>query len=158
MPPFRRPDSERIETLHITLRGVEPAVWRRIQVPRSMTLDRLHRVLQDTFGWGNSHLHAFYIDGTEYGITNPQDPFDEDKNTFDEKGIKLDDVLKYHTYGFWYRYDFGDDWIHEVQVVDDFTPRPDGTVFPRCLAGARSAPPEDCGGYHGFAFSIESLV
>lgn len=97
MPTFRRPDSERIETLHITLRGVEPAVWRRIQVPRSMTLEWLHRVLQDAFGWRNSHLHAFYIDGTEYGITNPQDPFDEDKKTVDEKGIKLDDVsLKKH--------------------------------------------------------------
>jgi len=45
--------------VRVTLEEVEPAVWRLIEVPSDLTLDRLHDVLQVAMGWTNSHLHQF---------------------------------------------------------------------------------------------------
>ena len=55
-----------------------------------------------------------------------------------------------------YLYDFGDDWRHLV-ALEDVLPR--GAVkYPRCVAGARACPPEDCGGVHGFAEFLEAIA
>ena len=57
----RRPRREETVTyrVRVTLEEVEPAVWRLIEVPSDLTLDRLHDVLQVAMGWTNSHLHQF---------------------------------------------------------------------------------------------------
>lgn len=55
-----------IYQLKITLKDVHLPVWRRIQVPADMKLGKLHRVLQDTMGWTDSHLHAFRIGGDSW--------------------------------------------------------------------------------------------
>jgi hypothetical protein len=47
-----------IAQLKIKLDGVEPAVVRRVEVPLSIRLDRLHLVLQAAIGWTNSHLRV----------------------------------------------------------------------------------------------------
>src|SRR5262245_51738349 len=49
----------------ITLEGVKPPIWRRIQV-KDCTLDKLHEHIQTVMGWKNSHLHKFEIGGHEY--------------------------------------------------------------------------------------------
>ena len=45
--------------LKITLRGSKPAIWRCVQVPGSINLNRLHDVFQVVMGWTDSHLHQF---------------------------------------------------------------------------------------------------
>ena len=57
-----RNTTSRIYTLRVELEGIEPLIWRRIQVPAAITLPRLHRVLQVVMGWTDSHLHSFRID------------------------------------------------------------------------------------------------
>ena len=57
--------------LRIELLEVTPTVWRRIIVPETITLPRLHRVLQAGMGWTNSHLHEFVINGVRYGEPDP---------------------------------------------------------------------------------------
>ena len=56
----RIPASERLYQFKITLRGVEPPIWRRIQV-KDCTLDKLHARIQTAMGWTDSHLHRFEI-------------------------------------------------------------------------------------------------
>jgi Plasmid pRiA4b ORF-3-like protein len=51
--------------LKVTLRGSKPAIWRRLQVPGSIKLNRLHQVLQVAMGWTDSHLHQFSFAGDE---------------------------------------------------------------------------------------------
>jgi len=57
--------------LTITLLGVEPHVWRRVQVPSGVTLSRVHGDIQAVMGWSNSHLHQFEIGGIRYGSPDP---------------------------------------------------------------------------------------
>jgi hypothetical protein len=45
----------------ITLRGIRPPIWRRVQVPGTLSLAALHDVIQRVFGWTDSHLHQFVV-------------------------------------------------------------------------------------------------
>ena len=47
--------------LRIDLAGIKPAIWRRIVMPESITLGRLHHVIQCVMGWHGGHLHEFEI-------------------------------------------------------------------------------------------------
>jgi hypothetical protein len=57
-----------IACLKITLDDVGPVVMRRVEVPLSIRLDRLHAVLQAALGWTNSHLWEIRAGGAGWGI------------------------------------------------------------------------------------------
>jgi hypothetical protein len=142
----------------IILMGVQPPIWRRIQVT-DCTLDKLHEHIQTAMGWTNSHVHQFEIDGRIYG--DPQlldDGFGELKFN-DSLTIYLRPLLGRRKKGFRFRYeyDLGDSWEHEVQLEDLLPPDP-GTKYPHCLDGARACPPEDCGGASGYARLLTVLT
>ena len=61
------PDPPLALQLLITLRQIEPPIWRRLLVPDYLQLSQLHNVLQGAMGWTNSHLHEFSIGGLSYG-------------------------------------------------------------------------------------------
>jgi hypothetical protein len=42
----------------IELLGIEPPIWRRIEVPESCSFWDLHVAIQDAMGWTDSHLQA----------------------------------------------------------------------------------------------------
>ena len=48
-----------------------------------------------------------------------------------------------------YTYDFGDNWEHTVEL-EEILPRDKDVEYPRCIAGERACPPEDCGGIWGY--------
>ncbi|WP_352884702.1 hypothetical protein [Mesorhizobium sp. M0910] len=47
----------------IWLHDVSPMVWRRFQVPSTMTPREFHGVLQVAMGWEGIHLYQFVIHG-----------------------------------------------------------------------------------------------
>ncbi len=47
--------------LHVTLLHIDPPIWRRLRVPGELSLAELHRVLQISMGWTESHLHQFEL-------------------------------------------------------------------------------------------------
>ncbi|MFN6952479.1 MAG: plasmid pRiA4b ORF-3 family protein, partial [Albidovulum sp.] len=59
---------------------------------------------------------------------------------------------------FLYVYDFGDDWRHLVTVEDIAASASVRQFLPRCIAGARACPPEDCGGVHRYPDFLEALA
>ncbi|MBI3369461.1 MAG: plasmid pRiA4b ORF-3 family protein [Burkholderiales bacterium] len=70
--------------LHIELRGSKPKIWRRVLVPETITLLRLHLVIQAAFGWGHSHMHEFIAgDGERYGTLDPD--YDDPGSVSSEK-------------------------------------------------------------------------
>ena len=47
-------------------------------------------------------------------------------------------------------------WDHEL-LVEKILPRDEGKRYPRCLAGKRACPPEDCGGIRGYASFLAAI-
>jgi hypothetical protein len=123
--------------LRITLRDVEPAVVRVIDVPADATLRELHGLLQAGLGWTDSHLHQFTAGDVRYGVP---DPDWADLQVQDEAAVRLRDLPA----RFEYLYDFGDSWEHDVDVLG-----PAGET-PGCVEGTGDCPPEDCGGPPGY--------
>jgi hypothetical protein len=140
--------------LRVELRGVEPLVWRRVLVPENITLAKLHIVLQWTMGWSNSHLHEYEIARRRYGI--PDDEWPSTEPVTDERRVRLKPLIEDGLRRFTYLYDFGDHWEHIVKVEDLVPPKPDRPLIV-CLAGENACPPEDVGGYPGYAEFLDAL-
>lgn len=51
----------------VWLKGLSPMVWRRVQVPATMTLREFHGVLQVAMGWEGIHLYQFVVHTVRYG-------------------------------------------------------------------------------------------
>lgn len=139
--------------------GIEPRITRTIDLPVKLNFAGLHEVLQAAFGWTDSHLHQFNVGGLIIGAPE----FDEDglfdHRTFEATEVQLQDlVFPYGDEGeelrIVYEYDFGDNWRHEAILRR--LPREEGAVYPQCVAGARSGPPEDVGGPRGYAEFLEA--
>ncbi|RLB45489.1 MAG: plasmid pRiA4b ORF-3 family protein [Deltaproteobacteria bacterium] len=129
--------------LRVELRHITPTIWRSLVVPAEVTLDVLHDILQVAFGWTNSHLHDFQVADARFGMADVADEL----MLVDERAAPLGAVACQGT-AFLYRYDYGDDWEHEITVESISEPGP-GPVVVKCLEGARACPPEDCGGPPG---------
>jgi hypothetical protein len=56
-----------------------------------------------------------------------------------------------------YEYDFGDDWVHEVEV-DERLGSDARLSYPLCIGGSRACPPEDCGGPSGYEELLAGLA
>jgi Plasmid pRiA4b ORF-3-like protein len=60
-----------IARLKIILDDVKPLVMRRLEVPLSIRLDRLHLAIQAAMGWTNSHLYEIRAKDIGWGIPDP---------------------------------------------------------------------------------------
>jgi hypothetical protein len=135
--------------LKISLLYSEPLIWRRVQVPGSMTLSRLHDVIQLCMGWTDSHLHQFMIGNNFYGPVDLDGNLSEIK-ILDETRFKLCDLEGDMRLRFMYEYDFGDGWMHEIKIEKVIAPDEKSPKHPVLLAGKRACPPEDIGGPPGY--------
>lgn len=145
-------DASPVYQLKVTLKGIRPPIWRRIQVRAGTTLPQLHDAIQVALGWSDSHLHLFIIGGVEYGLPDPD--FADDMRS--EQRVKLGRVITAEKDRFVYEYDFGDSWTHEV-VLEKILPPDPGVRYPRCLTGKRACPPEDVGGIWGYAAFLDAI-
>ncbi len=138
----------------VTLLGLEPPIWRRIQTGDG-TLDDLHEDIQAAMGWTNSHLHHFRIGGQLYGDPRLLQENFGSLGYADSTATRVRDVVPADAsrFAFEYEYDFGDGWEHEVL----FEGRPPAGRHPLCLEGARACPPEDVGGVWGYADFLEAI-
>jgi hypothetical protein len=131
------------------LLDTEPVLWRDLEVSSDLRLDQFHDVLQAVVGWTDSHLHHFY-DGEELTayFLNGFDVEEGDEGR-PEAEVRLGEVLVQPGDAITYEYDFGDGWLHRIELVVR-VPGAAG-VLARCLDGALACPPEDCGGPPGYA-------
>lgn len=140
-----------VHKIKVTLRGSKPPIWRRLEVPSTVTLEALHQIIQEAFGWFNCHLWAFETARGEYGIPDPE------LGIGDASALRLNDLAPGSGDRVRYTYDFGDGWEHDV-VVEEAAPAEPDQSYPRCLTGRRACPPEDCGGIGGYQNLLEALA
>ena len=136
--------------LKITLAGIKPPVWRRIEV-MNCSLSELHEIIQTVMGWEGYHLWAFDIGGEQYG----EDPAGE-MEMMSSRKLKLSKIVQEGVKKFQYTYDFGDNWDHVIQVEKALEADPK-VKYPRCVTGSRACPPEDCGGPWGYRDFLEAI-
>jgi hypothetical protein len=132
-----------VHRLRILLSESDPPIWRAVEVPSDIRLDRLHRVIQAAMGWCDGHLHQFLVE--DESIADPETVDD----VRDERTVRLHQIAPAKGSAFLYVYDFGDDWQHEI-TVETVEARADAAAHVRCTGGARACPPEDCGGIPGY--------
>ena len=140
--------------LKIELAGIKPLIWRRVVLPETITLPKLHQVIQIVMGWQDCHLHEFEIAGERYGIPDPDYDFGEPVRN--EQRVRLAAALG-TARSFRYIYDFGDDWEHRIKVERRLPPDPVFDIA-LCIDGANAAPPDDVGGTYGYAAFIEAIT
>lgn len=133
------------------LADVEPSVSRRLLVPGSITLGKLHDILQVSMGWTNSHLHGFGIGAERFG---PQD--DDLEGEIHEGEVSVLSAIGAHE-TFVYEYDLGDAWDHNV-AVERVSRLGQGLKHAVCLGGENACPPEDCGGSDGYRHLLVVLA
>lgn len=137
----------------VELALVTPTVWRRLLVPGDAQMVRLHSILQVAFGWSDAHLHEFRIGDRCYGPADDDGDLDEDQ--IDEVGITVVTALGLER-AFIYLYDFGDEWLHRIEV-EEVAIEPLGLKVAVCLGGENASPPEDIGGVPGYQAFLEAV-
>ncbi len=148
-------NQDKIYQIKVGLLEINPLIWRRFLVPSSVTLHRLHLVLQDVMGWQNYHLYRFQIGKDEYGEPDPDNEFNE-LDFKNSKRTKLCNVIREKNSIFLYEYDFGDSWEHQM-LVEDVLERVPEKQYLLCIAGENSCPHEDSGGPYGYAEMMEII-
>jgi hypothetical protein len=154
----RKKSAANILEIEVFLAETEPRIWRRFEVRDDITLAKLHDVLQAVMGWYDCHLHQFRdMEETRYGPRDDDMDPEWDADVIEERTVKLRHVMPEVGSRLLYEYDFGDDWVHGLEVVK-VGPAEPGTRYPRCLSGERACPPEDVGGVYGFYEMLEALA
>lgn len=129
-----------------------PVISRTIEIRADQTLNQLHRAIFEAFGrWDDCHLSEFHLG------EHPRDrhaeryvlPFiHDDAEEYDEPpatgtttttrmgklGLQVGGV-------FWYWYDYGDDWYHEVRVLA-IGEAEASVKYPRVIASVGESPPQ----------------
>lgn len=144
--------SKPVYRLSVSLDECQPKIWRRLLVQGRASLHRLHEIIQVAMGWTNTHLYEFQVGEHRYTAL---ETLDGDDGSEDARRITLARATTGPGDQFKYLYDFGDDWLHTVDV-EALEPLQVGVKYPRCVAGARASPPEDCGGVWGYFEFLEA--
>lgn len=154
--------SRRILRLRVSILGIEPEIWRTIDVDEGLSLAQMHQVLQIAFTWLDSHLHRFsdedpwarsngiprigrqpraWVDAWSLAEADIEGEEDEADTTIGE-AMQHDGPL-------WYVYDIGDSWLHRIELIDRDAARPREPLA-QLVSGERRAPFEDSGGTTGY--------
>jgi hypothetical protein len=140
----------------IALDEIRPQIWRRLLI-RDCTLARLHDLIQIGMGWDDYHLHEFEFGGERYGLPEQwNDGPMGDPDVRDERKVKLSQVAGEGVKKLRYVYDMGDTWVHTV-TIEKTVAAESGLRYPRCVAGERACPPEDCGGPWSYPYFLDAI-
>lgn len=127
------------------------SVSRTIQIRGDQTLENLHNVIFDSFDREEEHLYEFQL-----GIKRPNDrnairytlsQVAEDSFVGDNEmagyveGTRIDALSLKPKQAFFYWFDFGDDWWHEIRVVGISDEVPKGK-YPKVVERVGESPPQ----------------
>jgi Plasmid pRiA4b ORF-3-like protein len=159
VPGEQTDDGGRHDVLRVmvTLTGTEPPVWRRVEVPATLTLSRLHVVLQGVFGWQGEHPHAFEVPPPARVRQLLAGAAPAPIRPTGERRTRIGPLLRAVGDTLLYRYPVGGGWEHHLVLESRGEPEA-GLAYPRCTDGRRNAPPEGCGGAPGYERLLQTLA
>ena len=139
--------------------GIQPKVWRVFSISSSVNFLQLSDAIQAAMGWENKHPHEFrHGKGKRLvDVIGPVGLQDQTLGDFQDEAILTvaDYIGRYRLpMRMLYRYDFADEWIHEVV----FDKREEGEGAPQMIDGGRACPPEDFGGAFQFMQALAGEI
>ena len=146
----------KIYQIRIELTRFKPMIWRRLLIPSNTLLSDLHKMIQTSMGWTNSHLHQFIHNKTFYTKKYPEDDTWGELDNVNYSKIRISAFLLKEKDKIVYEYDFGDSWEHNI-ILEKIFPAEKNMIYPICLGGDMNCPPEDCGGVWGYSEILEIL-
>jgi hypothetical protein len=123
-------------------------VARTIQIRGGQTLYDLHEAIFDAFDREEEHMYEFEVggkgprgkDARKYGPPVSMGPFSDETvgdvctASIGSLGLKVGD-----TFGYWF--DFGDDWMHQINVLGIDATIPPGK-YPKIAKRVGKSPPQ----------------
>ncbi len=151
LPKITGASSEFIE-IKVTLKEIEPPVWRKFVISTDANLEELHMVIQKTMGWQNCHLYDFSVNNgkKKFSPNDMSDLFGNEDDFEDPSEMTIADLMMMKIEDIQYNYDYGDGWEHSVEIGKQVLLQA-GVKYPLCTEGSGACPPEDCGGPYSYA-------
>src|SRR3984893_1609736 len=118
-----------IYQIKISLDRLSPPVWRRVLTP-DVSLEWLHYIIQKAMGWENAHAYEFLVGKKRYVAPEQADEW----SGHDAREAMSSQVARGKNKKFKYLYDFGDNWLHTVEV-EAVVARQEGLRYPVCVKG-----------------------
>ncbi|MGB0885484.1 MAG: plasmid pRiA4b ORF-3 family protein [Chitinophagales bacterium] len=112
--------------LKIQVKRIRPSIYRTIIVPENITFLKLHSYIQTLFGLEDYHLWQFnkggHFDSTIISLDADEDDFlDFYDKKLKAKETKINEMLLDVKDKLEYWYDFGDDWLMNVEIQKIFS-------------------------------------
>ena len=155
-PRYLPADVVRKYTIRITLKGITPPIWRKVEVPSNISLRHLSELIMAVMGWSGYHMNQFrkgldtYYEPCYQRDGDMEDFSDVRIRHFNQEEYSIGQILEEKGRSFTFDYDFGDGWEHEVRLssVSEYADGEPRKI--RFISGKRACPPEDCGGLWGY--------
>ena len=128
-----------------------PVVSRTIEMRGNQSLAALHETIFLVFDRYDEHMYEFQFgkepmaDGPRYGFPDEDLPlfalFQDENKTVDAAKTKIDALDLKPGQVFWYWFDFGDDWWHQITVTSIEEKKPEGK-YPKVTERVGESPPQ----------------
>jgi pRiA4b ORF-3-like protein len=137
-----------IHAVTVSLHGAAPSLWRRLELPSAITLDRLHEVLQLTFDWSGFGPHSFQTPYGEFGgrVRPASRAARRAAERRDGSAVALAQAAGEEGARIVYLYGYDDEWQVDI-TVGWIRPAAPGVAYPRCTGGQGEDTPGE--GYNG---------
>lgn len=154
---FSQPDSKRAKTkthlsnyavthfIHrfkVSLRD-QPSIWRIIDIKENQMLSSLHKAIFKAFDRFEEHAYSFFLSNKPYDRENEyhSQGLDADETGKLATRIRIDSIALYGGPKFLYLFDYGDEWWHEVELMN-VTERVTRANYPRVVKKHGKSPPQ----------------
>jgi hypothetical protein len=130
------------------------SICRKIAIKANQTLDDLHETIFDAFDRDDEHLYSFffplqagkitlrkiYDESVEYTSPNTLE-FGGDDGQKDAAKAKISSLNLKKKQMFYYLFDFGDEWWHEI-TVEETDAKEEKGKYPRIVEQKGKSPPQ----------------
>jgi Plasmid pRiA4b ORF-3-like protein len=134
-------------SVKVFIYGIQPQIWRRFSISADITFVEFSDAVLSVMGWDNKSPHEFrHGKGKRLvDVIGPIGLEDQCAGEFQDEAVLTVAAFlgkRRLPIRILYRYDFADEWIHEI-VFEKWVA---GEGGPDVSEGARACPPEDFGG------------
>lgn len=120
-----------------------PNIWRIIDIKGNQMLSSLHKAIFGAFDRFEEHAYSFFMSG------NPRDEENEYTSVLPDipskvktvNHVRIDSLDVFKGQKFLYLFDFGDQWWHEIELIEVTQKATQGT-YPRVVKKQGKSPPQ----------------